>query len=399
MSFVRDLRLALESLRHNPLRSTLTLVGIAVGIAAVLYVVTLGEAARARIEERLANLGANVLLVQPGSPRVRGVSQELGSENLTRKDAEDILAASEVVTAVVPEYSGSGQVEFGQANQRTRITGTVPAYETVNAFRPEVGEWFQDADVASLGRVALLGADVAKELFPEGGAVGETIAINDVRFRVLGVLASKGGGWRNPDEQVFVPLTTAQTRLFGVDHVTMLYAQVRDPASIQEAFFDIETVIRRNHRLRPDQPNDFRIRRQDVFLSAVQETNQDIAQLILLIALISLVVGGIGIANVMLISVFERTREIGVRRALGARRGDILRQFLVESAALSLFGGVLGVVCGAILNGVTLAPEGSIPLPWIGYSFGICAGVGILSGLYPAVKAAHLDVIDALRYE
>lgn len=397
---LRDIPVALGSLRHNVLRTVLTLLGIAVGISAVMYVVMLGEVAQARIREQLEGLGANVLIVVPGGARMMGhVSSGQNWENLTEQDGRDILARSKVITSIVPEYSGGGQVEYQENNHQTRITGTLPSYGPVNKYETAEGRWFTDEEALRGQRVVLLGSDVVKELFPSGGAVGATITINDQRFAVLGVMQPKGGGWRNPDDQVFVPLSVAQQRLFGKDHVTSLWAQVKDEGAIEEAFFDIETTLRANHRLRDDQPNDFGIRKQDMFLSAVRDTNQEVARLILLIALVSLAVGGIGIANVMLVTIVERTREIGVRRALGAKRRDILTQFLVESMALGVFGGVLGVAAGAAINRFTLPQVATFPIHWIGYSFLICAGVGVMAGVYPAVKAAHIDVIDAIRYE
>jgi putative ABC transport system permease protein len=399
MQIFRDIPVAVGSLRGNPLRTFLTLLGISVGIGAVMYVVMLGEVAQARIRERLEALGANVLIVRPGNARMRGVSQSGTRESLTWQDARDIVAESAVIREAVPEFSGSGQVEFQGRSHQTRITGTLPTYETVNKHSPTTGRWFRDSEANRSARVAVLGADVVQELFPNGDAIGEMVAINDVRFEIIGVLESKGGGWRNPDDQVFVPLMTAQRRLFGADHITTMYAQVQSSTVVREAFFDIETILRRNHRLRPDQDNDFRIRKQDVFLSTVQETNQEVARLILLIALVSLIVGGIGIANVMLISVVERTREIGVRRAIGARRRDIMGQFLVESGLLGVLGGLVGLLGGAILCKFALPPVASFPLQWVVYSCLICIAVGVTSGLYPAVKAAHLDVIDAIRYE
>lgn len=399
MQVFRDIPVAVGSLRGNPLRTFLTLLGISVGIGAVMYVVMLGEVAQARIRERLEALGANVLIVRPGNARMRGVSQSGARESLTWQDARDVVEESRVIREVVPEFSGNGQLEYQGRSHQTRITGTLPTYEEVNKHRAASGHWFRDADVGRSARVAVLGADVVQELFPNGDAIGEMVAVNDVHFEIVGVLESKGGGWRNPDDQVFVPLTTAQRRLFGADHITTMYAQVTSSSAVQEAFFDVETILRRNHRLRPDQDNDFRIRKQDVFLSTVQETNQEVARLILLIALVSLVVGGIGIANVMLISVVERTREIGVRRAIGARRRDIMGQFLVESGMLGVLGGVLGLAGGVVLTKFALPPIASFPLQWVVYSCLICIGIGVTSGLYPAVKAAHLDVIDAIRYE
>jgi putative ABC transport system permease protein len=227
--------------------------------------------------------------------------------------------------------------------------------------------------------VAVLGDTVWNELFERRYPVGEKIMINSQRFTVIGALETKGEDWWNPDDQIFVPLTTAQERLFGVDHLT--------------------SILRRGHRLREDQENDFRVRRQDFFLATIQDTNREIASLIVIIALVSLLVGALGIANVMLVSVAERTREIGIRRSLGAHRLHILTQFLTEAVLLGITGGLLGVLLGATINRLAIGPETAIPWDWVGYSFAICAGIGVVAGMYPATQAAYKNVLEALRYE
>jgi putative ABC transport system permease protein len=236
-------------------------------------------------------------------------------------------------------------------------------------------------------------------LFGDKSSIGKVIFIKSRRYTVIGLLGAKGESWWNPDDQVFIPLTTAQERLFGVDYLSSILAQMRSAEDHDEALFDIETILRRNHRLRPDQDNDFRVRRQDLYLATVQETTREIANLVILIALVSLVVGGIGIANVMLVSVTERIREIGIRRAVGAKKIHILVQFLIEAVILGLLGGILGIVGGMTLNHFSIGEGLLLPWKWIGYSFIVCAGIGIVAGLYPALRAANKDVIEALRYE
>jgi putative ABC transport system permease protein len=212
-------------------------------------------------------------------------------------------------------------------------------------------------------------------------------------------MEEKGESWRSPDDQIFVPLTTAQERLFGADHVSSILAQMSSAEAYEEALFDIETILRRNHRLREDQENDFRVRRQDFFLSTIQETNEELADFIVLIALVSLAVGGIGIANVMLVSVTERIREIGIRRAVGANRMMIVVQFLIEAIILGITGGIIGILGGTLFNHLIAGVELILPWVWIGYSVLICMGIGVIAGLYPAFRAARIDVIEALRYE
>jgi putative ABC transport system permease protein len=399
MIILENVKLGLQSLRYSPLRSVLTLIGIAVGIAAVLYVVTLGEITKRSINERLEALGSNVLMIRPGASRFHGVRTAMNVENLTWDDAGDIAADSRVITATVPVYSGSGVIEFEDKNTNSRVTGTTPEYASVNNTKAAEGRLFSDLELVQRARVCLLGATVHQELFGEGTSVGKSIYINSKLFEVIGLLEAKGESWSSPDDQVFIPLTTAQERLYGVDHLDMILAQYSSADDYEEALFDVETILRRNHRLRSDQENDFRVRRQDFFLSTIQETNIELARFVIIIALVSLIVGGIGIANVMLVSVTERTREIGIRRAIGANRTMIITQFLIEASVLGIAGGALGILGGTVFNKVIIGAELIMPWLWIGYSLLICVGIGLGAGLYPALRAAHLNVIEALRYE
>ena len=279
------------------------------------------------------------------------------------------------------------------------MTGTTQAYEVVNRDYPISGRFFDQDELDRRARVCLLGATVHEELFGDNSPVNESILINSKRFTVIGLLGAKGESWSSPDDQVFIPLTTAQERLFGRDNLSGILAQMRSADDYDEALFDIETILRRNHRLRPDQDNDFRVRRQDLFLSTIQETNEEIANFIIIIACVSLVVGGIGIANVMLVAVTERIREVGIRRAVGARKLHILIQFLIESVVLGFLGGLLGIVGGMIFNHFQIGSGFLLPLAWVIYSFFICAGIGAIAGLYPALRAANENVIVALRWE
>lgn len=399
MVLLENLRIALQSLVANPLRSLLTLIGMAVGIGAVLYVVTLGALTQQRITQRLESLGSNVLSIQPGSSRMRGVRTTESMVNLTWEEARTIEAESQVILRAVPYYSSAGGMEYRDQNTSTRATGTTAHYFQVNNDQAVAGRLFDSLEVERRSRVVVLGDTVWEELFAREDAIGETVLINSQRFSVIGVLEAKGEGWSNPDNQVFVPLTTAQERLFGVDHLSGILAQMDAAEAFEEALFDIETILRRSHRLRPDQDNDFRVRRQDFFLSTIQDTNREIANFIVLIAAVSLVVGGLGIANVMLVSVTERIREIGIRRSMGAKRLHILVQFLTESVVLGLVGGLIGIAGGFTFNHVYLGPGSPVSWDWVGLSFAICAGIGAIAGLYPAIQAANKDVIDALRYE
>lgn len=399
MVIFENLLLALQSLKANPLRSVLTLVGIAVGIGAVLYVVALGEITQRSINERLESLGSNVLLIRPGFSHMRGVRTSANVVNLEWKDARELASSSDVITVTVPTYSGQGVAQFRDNNWNTRVTGTTPDYEFVNNDHPIEGRFFTQDELDRRTRVCILGATVHEKLFENSPPIGESILINSKNFTVIGLLGAKGESWSNPDDQIFIPLTTAQERVYGVDHLSSILAQIRSAKDNDEALFDIETILRRNHRLRPDEDNDFQVRRQDFFLSTIQDTNKEIADFIIIIALVSLLVGGIGIANVMLVSVTERTREIGVRRAIGAMKFHIMFQFLTEAMILGLLGGVIGVSGGVVFNQLNIGEGFMVPWNWVGLSFLICGGIGVLAGFYPAFRAANENVIDAIRYE
>ena len=399
MFVFENISLGVQSLRTNPLRSILTLIGIAVGIAAVLYVVVLGELTKQRINERLEALGSNVLIIRPGMSRHMGVRTAASVVNLTWEDAREIDSVSKVVVKTVPTFTGSRSVEYQGKNWNTRITGTTPDYANVNNSVPAEGRFFNESEMIERARVCVIGSTIRDELFEDKSPVGEQVFINSKRFTVVGLLAEKGESWYNPDNQIFIPLTTAQERVFGRDNLSEILVQLDKPESYEEALFDIETLLRRNHRLRPDQENDFRVRRQDFYLSTIQETNAELANFIIVIALISLLVGGIGIANVMLVSVTERIREIGIRRAVGASRAAIIRQFLIESMTLGIVGSVFGVLGGILSNKLLIGAELMLPWMWISNSMLICIGIGLVAGLYPAFRAGNIDVIEALRYE
>jgi putative ABC transport system permease protein len=399
MIIFENLALGLQSLKANPLRSILTLVGIAVGIAAVLYVVVLGEITKKRINERLKSMGSNVLMIRPAHSHRHGVRTAENVVNLTWDDARQIADASHVITGTVPVSSGSGMLEYQNENTNARVTGSTPTYAAMNNLETAQGRFYSDAEVDRRSRVCVLGSEVHENLFGEESPVGKSIYIKSKRFEVIGLLESKGEGWFSPDDEVYIPITTAQERLFGVDHLSHILAQLQADKDYDEALFDIENILRRNHRLQPDAENDFDVRRQDFFLSAIQETNVELANFIILIALISLVVGGIGIANVMLVSVTERTREIGIRRAVGANRAMIIGQFVIEAMVLGAFGGIIGIGGGVAFNKLIIGTQLILPWHWILYSLLICSGIGVVAGLYPAFRAARIDVIEALRYE
>ena len=399
MTALESLRIALQSLGANPLRTLLTLVGIAVGIGAVLHVVNLGSVTQQRIQERLESMGTNILIIRPGYSHMHGVRTSQRVESLDWKQARTLERESEVIVQTAPTYSQLGNAEFRGRNWSTRITGVTSAYFEINNETLVSGRVFDSIEVGQRLRVAVVGDTVRTELFEDEDPVGHEILLSAQRFTVIGSLEAKGEAWSNPDDQIFVPLSTAQDRLFGVDHLSTILAQMGREEDFEAALFDIETLLRRSHRLRPDADNDFRVRRQDLFLSTIRDTNRDVSRFILLIALISLFVGGLGIANVMLVSVAERTREIGIRRALGANRLDILSQFLIEAVVLGLVGGLLGVAGGSAFSRIVIGVGATTSWTWVGYSFVICSGIGMVAGMYPATQAAYRNILDALRHE
>ncbi|HEX5759447.1 MAG TPA: ABC transporter permease [Thermoanaerobaculia bacterium] len=396
------LRVALNAIRVNKLRSLLTTLGVVIGIAAVITMVALGEGAQRTVEERLRGLGANLLTVRPGQSFAGGVGR--GQAQLSVDDAEALLERPVHVRDVAPESQGRLQVEHGAANANLEVVGTWPSHFTLNNFALAGGRLFTAAEDRGRRRVAVLGALAGDELgVPATALLGETVRLGGIPFRVVGVLAEKGGqGFSNPDESIYVPLATAQLRVFGEDRVRSIAVQAVSAEAMDDAMAEVDRVLRREHRLRPGQDADFNVSDQATLLTTMQETTRTFSFLLAGIAAISLLVGGIGIMNIMLVSVTERTREIGLRKSLGARRRDILLQFLIEALVLCLAGGALGLLLGiggslalSRLAGWTLAvaPESVL------VAFGFAAAVGVFFGLWPARRAAALEPIEALRYE
>ncbi len=402
MLFGEMLVVALQSIRANLFRGFLTMLGIIIGVGSVITVVALGSGAQRAIDEQIDALGASILSIRSGGRRHRGVGGS--GTTLSIDDAAALMEDAKLLSAVVPEVAKQLQVKYSNKNQNLRIVGTTPNFSQVHGFKPALGAMFTEADNAAKRRVAALGSGVADKLDTTAeNLLGHEIYISGTAFEVVGVFAEKGAtGWRNPDEQIWIPLTTAQHRIFGSENLDIISAQVAPNQSAETAMVEIERIMRREHRILPGARNDFSIGDPRQFLDVRQSATQIFSYLLASIASISLIVGGIGIMNIMLVTVTERTREIGIRKALGATRGNILMQFLIEAMVLCLLGGLGGVLLG---TGISVLLTNLVgwqmvisPLAII-IAFGFSAAIGLFFGIWPARKAALLDPIEALRHE
>jgi len=400
IDFGMTVRIAVRALRVHKLRSLLTMLGIIIGVGAVVAMVSVGQGATAQVTQRIASLGSNVLQVFPGSSSSGGVRGGAGSvSSMTLDDARAIAPACPDVAAVAPIVSRNAQVVYGNQNWFTNVTGTSPEYLDVRSWEIAQGEMFTEDDVDAGTKVCVLGQTVVDNLFPEEDPVGAIVRIRNVPFTVVGVLSVKGS---DQDDIILIPVVTAMRRLTGRTGVNRIMVSAVSQKRSDAAQEEVTELLRSRHNIRPDEEDDFNVRNMADIASAVAQSSRVLTLLLASIASVSLLVGGIGIMNIMLVSVTERTREIGIRMAVGAKGRDVLLQFLVEAVVTSLLGGVIGILFGIGASQlIGLLAKWSTPMVpgAIALAFAFSAVVGIFFGYYPARRAANLDPIEALRYE
>ena len=398
------LKVASSSILKNKMRTLLTMLGIVIGVGAVIVMVAVGNGAQLQIKNQISSLGTNLIIVMPGSGTPGGVNQGAGSYNkLTVADADELKRDGTLFAAVSPVVSARLQAITAQGNWRTLVNGVSTDYLAIRNWAPSSGSFFDESDVTSGRKVAVLGATVVKNLFPGVDPVGQQIQLGKVPFTIIGVMTAKGqnAGGMDQDDVILVPYTTAQSRLSGNVRIGQILVSAQSTDQMAAAQDEVSSIMRDAHHLN-GADDDFTVRNQTEITEAMSGTTRVMSALLAAIASISLLVGGIGIMNIMLVSVTERTREIGVRMAIGARGSDVLTQFLVESVVMSVLGGFIGLAAGfggAALLGHLTGWATSTPLSSVAIAVGFSAAVGVFFGFYPARKAAGLNPIQALRYE
>jgi len=397
--------MALQALVANKLRSLLTMLGIIIGVGAVIAMVSVGMGVRSNVTSSISRLGSNMLIVQPGSSNRGGVRKAMGSmQTLKYDDAKAIKSKIKDIDYVSPTVSSSYQIVNGNQNWNTSVQGVTPEFMAIRSLEVSNGSFISENDLNKRNRVCVIGTTVASNLFNEENPVGKTIRVNNQPFRIIGLLASKGQSsvGQDQDDVVYVPLTTAQERMLGITYIQSINIQVSSQDKMDQVQEQVETLLRQRHHIVGGKDDDFHVRNLTSLMQTMSETTSMITLLLGSIAGISLIVGGIGIMNIMMVSVTERTREIGIRKALGATYSNIMMQFMIESMVIGIVGGIIGIGIGCIASEL-IAKFGNFTtvitaLPII-VSFVFSVGIGLFFGIYPARKAAKLDPIEALRYE
>lgn len=406
MNFINLFKIALRALSGNKFRGFLTMLGIIIGVAAVITMLAIGQGSKRSIQDQISTMGSNMINIRPGTGQFGGVRQSASSmQTLKLEDYEAIADQAEYISAASPEVSSSGQVIFGANNAPTSIYGVNPSYLDIRKYTVAQGEMFTEADVKSSAKVCLIGQTVVDNLFTNGeDPVGQTIRFNKIPFRVIGVLTSKGDNTMGMDQDdlILAPYTTVQKRILAITYIQSISVSAATEDATEDAIKSIEDILRQRHKIGVNAEDDFNVRSQKELITMMSSTTDMMTVLLACIAGISLLVGGIGIMNIMYVSVTERTREIGLRMSIGAKGIDILMQFLIEAILLSVTGGVIGVAIGIgssyLVKNILSWPI-DIEIYTIVLSFLVCTITGIFFGWYPAKKASDLDPIEALRYE
>lgn len=406
MNLTNLFKIALRALANNKMRGFLTMLGIIIGVASVITMLAIGQGSKRSIQAEISEMGSNMIMIQPGGDIRGGVRQEASSmETLKLEDYQNIVDETRYVAAVSPSVNSSGQVIYGANNAPTTIYGISPDYMEIRRYQVEDGEMFSDQDIAVAAKVCVVGKTVVDNLFPGGeNPVGKVIRFQKLPFKIVGVLESKGYNsmGMDQDDLVLAPYTTIQKKVLAITHLQGITCSALKEEYTEQAIDEISEILRRNHKLKTDEDDDFTIRSQQELSSMLTSTTDMMTVLLAAVAGISLLVGGIGIMNIMYVSVTERTREIGLRMSIGAKGIDILSQFLIESILISVTGGLIGVIFG-VGSAIIVNQVAHFPIfiqPWsVLLSFIVCTATGIFFGWYPAKKAAQLDPIEAIRYE